>query len=535
MTKPPKPTIQKEDPDVDSMLNQVWGSIIGNDEPTSIFRYGNVAVRVNPLTGGIEVFTPPTFIPLVTRHVDWIDAKGNAARPTERDINILPSNAIPEVPELRGLIRVPGFAAGGHLVSTPGYDPRSGLYLTGTDARVEVPTKPSPSDVSRAKIWLLTFLIGHFPFADLASRANALALVLLPFVRDMIDGPTPIHLVEKPQPRTGGTLLVKWACAVGNGAEPTMIAAPGDDEEYRKLLLAHLIQGAGVLSIDNIRVVRSPALCAAVTARTFEGRVLGKTKMVSVPVRCVFVMSGNNPVLSDEVAKRCIAIRLDARHPDPERRPGIVGQVWEIGSRVRGHLNQTWDFHPIESLRGAARRNLVWSALVLCQNWIAAGQPLGRAVPKKGGFEEYTRVMGSLLAHNDILGFLENQATFEVRSNPEAAEEGEFISEWWLRTKGAEKQTREIAKWASGTLLSLLVNLEGRPLDTKVGQILTSWEGREFHLPDGAGRVKVTKLAKLHGRQLWAFTRVGKPEARPAARTAAPGAQVHPGEEEFPC
>ena len=35
--------------------------------------------------------------------------------------------------------------------------------------------------------------------------------MLLPFVRELIDGPTPLHLIEKPTPGTGGTLLATVA------------------------------------------------------------------------------------------------------------------------------------------------------------------------------------------------------------------------------------------------------------------------------------------------------------------------------------
>ncbi len=38
---------------------------------------------------------------------------------------------------------------------------------------------------------------------DEADRAHALALLLLPYARDLIDGPTPNHLAESPEPGSG--------------------------------------------------------------------------------------------------------------------------------------------------------------------------------------------------------------------------------------------------------------------------------------------------------------------------------------------
>ena len=46
-------------------------------------------------------------------------------------------------------------------------------------------------------------LLGEFPFVDEADVANALAMVLTPFLRLVIDGPTPLFLVDAPRPGTG--------------------------------------------------------------------------------------------------------------------------------------------------------------------------------------------------------------------------------------------------------------------------------------------------------------------------------------------
>jgi len=58
---------------------------------------------------------------------------------------------------------------------------------------------------------LLDELLIDFPFADEASRANALALLLLPYVRPLIVGPTPLHLITAPTQGTGKDLLAQLA------------------------------------------------------------------------------------------------------------------------------------------------------------------------------------------------------------------------------------------------------------------------------------------------------------------------------------
>jgi hypothetical protein len=70
---------------------------------------------------------------------------------------------------------------------------------------------------------MLDELFCDFPFADeVASRAHATGLALLPFVRRMIIGPTPIHAVTAPPDAagTGKGLLVQCACLPGIGEVP---------------------------------------------------------------------------------------------------------------------------------------------------------------------------------------------------------------------------------------------------------------------------------------------------------------------------
>jgi putative DNA primase/helicase len=57
-----------------------------------------------------------------------------------------------------------------------------------------------------------------FPFVEDADRAHTIALFLLPFVRELIEGPTPLHLIHKPAPGTGGSLLAQAINLAATGA-----------------------------------------------------------------------------------------------------------------------------------------------------------------------------------------------------------------------------------------------------------------------------------------------------------------------------
>jgi putative DNA primase/helicase len=70
---------------------------------------------------------------------------------------------------------------------------------------------------------LLDDLFGEFPFVGDAERAHVLALVLLPFVRPMISGPTPLHMVEKPAPGTGAGLMIDAISIIATGTSASVM------------------------------------------------------------------------------------------------------------------------------------------------------------------------------------------------------------------------------------------------------------------------------------------------------------------------
>jgi hypothetical protein len=58
-------------------------------------------------------------------------------------------------------------------------------------------------------------------------------LLLLGFLRAMNDGPTPLHMIEKPTPGTGATLLVDAVATIQTGSGAAVTTEGRDDEEWR--------------------------------------------------------------------------------------------------------------------------------------------------------------------------------------------------------------------------------------------------------------------------------------------------------------
>ena len=199
-----------------------------------------------------------------------------------------------------------------------------------------------------------------------------MALLLLGFLRAMVDGPTPLHLIEKPTPGTGATLMVDAIATILTGAGASVMTEGRDDEEWRKRVTAKLRQIPSIVLIDNLRhKLDSSAVAAALTAPFWEDRILGVSEMARLPIRCLWIATGNNPEFSNEMARRLVRIRLDAHVERPWQRAGF-----------RHPDLMTW-------VR-ANRARLVAACLTLCQAWIAAGRPRGTRTI--GSYENWAQV-----------------------------------------------------------------------------------------------------------------------------------------------
>ena len=215
----------------------------------------------------------------------------------------------------------------------------------------------------------------------------------------MISGPTPLHMVEKPAPGTGATLMVDAISIVATGTSASVMVEGRDEDEWRKRLTAKLREIPSILLIDNLRrQLDASSVAAALTAPYWEDRVLGKSEMVRFPIRCVWIATGNNPQFSNEIARRMVRIRLDPHEDQPWlregfRHPNLLAWVWQNRAR------------------------LVAACLTLGRAWIAAGMP--RHQKTIGSFEGWAEVMGGILEVAGVPGFLGNLKEMYERADAE--------------------------------------------------------------------------------------------------------------------
>ncbi|GGM02503.1 DNA-primase RepB domain-containing protein [Deinococcus aerophilus] len=284
------------------------------------------------------------------------------------------------LPPLRTLAKSPIYAPGGALISVEGYHAPSGIYLALRG--MSVPTLPPVPDA----LTLLRKLLTDFPFSPHeAGFAHTLAAMLLPFVRPMIDGPTPLHLIEAPTRGSGKGLLSEVIAHVTQGGPAGVMVQTKDGDEFEKRVTSMLLESAPVVLLDNVIALKGEALAAALTSSIWRGRRLGRSEMLTLPNGALWLATGNNVILDDDMPRRIIPIRLDPGVERPEERTGFT--------------------HP--DLRGWIKANrpaLVAACLSLIEAWKAAGRPEGSA--RLGSFEKWTATIGGILDVAGVPGFL---------------------------------------------------------------------------------------------------------------------------------
>ena len=212
---------------------------------------------------------------MLAKLADWrkANAKGDLVPtpPPTGLVKSLVATPDPALPVLAGIVTAPVLGRGGVLLTEPGYHPDARLFCRPPPGFLlpPVPERPAPAEIAAACDLLLDDLLGDFPFTGEAERAHALCLLLLGFVRPMIDAPTPLHMIEKPTPGTGATLMVDAIATILTGAGASVMTEGRDEDEWRKRLTAKLRQLLMLLLIGMSFAQRGPGLPCGCTVTMF--------------------------------------------------------------------------------------------------------------------------------------------------------------------------------------------------------------------------------------------------------------------------
>lgn len=334
-----------------------------------------------------------------------------------------------DLPPLSGVTRAPILRPDGSICTVPGYDPQTRLYYYPQPGLAvgEIIQNPTTEDVDLA-IERLERVIADFPFADDASRANALALLFTLLMRPAIPGHIPLCIVDAPVQGTGKSLLVLALAAIAVGdvcgeALPTR----NDDDEWRKKITSLLLLGRPFILLDNVpdgQSIDSPSLAAVLTSHEWSDRKLGASDTVVLPARAVWAATGNNLRIEGDMPRRCYLVRLDAGTERPWTRAGFA--IADLEAYVRDH-----------------RAALLAAAFTVIRGWYAAGCPRGSAV-RMGGFDAWAATIGGVLHYAGVPGFLANLEQVAQLRDEESQQWARFVEAWWYEFQDGFVTTQDL-------------------------------------------------------------------------------------------
>lgn len=484
--------------ELDKATAEAWDALLAANEQTDasefVFRYGEQPSRFEHNDEGRLIPRLLTLDRMKHRLSEiawWKVRSGNKVRALPGATSDLVRNVLatpdPPLPVVARIVEVPVLGADGSIHDRPGYSPAHRVFYEPAEGLVvpELPQRPAtrkelarPSaraEIRRAVALVTDELLGDFPFVGQAERAHALCLMLQPFVRDLIAGPTPLYLVEAPTPGTGKGLLAQAACWPALGAHVPTMTEGRDEDEWRKRITSKLRESPVAILIDNLRApLDSAALSSVLTSEMWEDRKLGHSENLTLPNRATWVTTGNNPQLSGELTRRAVRIRLDARVEHPEDRRG---------------------FRHENLLRWATeeRGELVWAALILGRAWVAAGRPKGTR--SLGSYEAWAHVMGGILQVAEVPGFLENLEDHRDNRGSEHDDMLAFLTAWRDYYKNDKPVvTREVVPH----LVELLgVDTRARNWSHQAGKLLANHVDRRY------GDFVLKRGPKRGGTQTW--------------------------------
>ncbi len=456
-------------------------ALLAANDPETLFMRGSIMARVSGEK--IEPLTHTTLKSHLDRIADFVKVtykQGENGKP-ERVVTPArpPADLAPDLlgrldldlPELDEVVNAPVFLPDGSLLAQDGYDHdhKILLKLRGlSGVRADMPIDEA--------LRLLDTVYADFPFTETAGRAHTLALTLERFVRPLIQGATPMYLIDAPARGTGKGLLAEVSNLIPLGYFTPTMSQPRDSDEAEKRITSVLLEARPVVFWDNVTRLGSDPLHAVLTSQVWQGRILGKSETVTVPNRAVWLASGNNVELSDEMTRRIIPIRLDAGVERPEERTSFT--IKDLPAYVRGH-----------------RSELVSACLSLIRAWVTEGMPKGEAT--LGRYESWAGVLGGILEVSGVSGFLSGRERLHSEADKETQEWAALLSNWWSTYGERAVTASEIFTVVKEykMLLDLWAGREGLAASQRFGRALTAKRDRVFggFKIMGAGRDAVTK------------------------------------------
>ncbi len=384
----------------------------------------------------------------------------------------------------------------GSILDTPGHDEKTGLlYVTAEINPPIVPQNPTVADALDA-LALLWHPFREFPVVDPVSVGVLVSALIAAALRPSL--PTcPAYGFDAPSAGTGKTLIAKSVAALAAGGDVSVMPPAKDEEEWRKRLFAGLRGGDTVLLLDNVRdPLGNAAIDSFITSPSYKDRILGESTTQELPNKALFLITGNNLVLTGDTHRRVLIVRLDAQQEKP--------------------FTREFAFNPQEEVI-KNRQQMVVAALTIVRAYITAGRP--KAAPGRiASFELWDDLVRQPLCwlkqftgpfgRTDLPDFCDpaESITRSESENPDQAKLAAMLEAWHAAfgttptTVAMAKSFTDLKSPASVHVADAIDEIAGQG-----GKVNCRMLGRwiERHAEQRNGGLRFVKAGKAHGVLRW--------------------------------
>ncbi|MGA8695815.1 MAG: hypothetical protein WB689_18615 [Xanthobacteraceae bacterium] len=462
-----------------------------------------------PAEPALAQLTPIGVELLVENYVGWAVEKKNISyfgalpRPF---IDALMEYSPSSIPVVRAINTTPLVTMSGNLIDGIGLDRNTGLvHRIDPLLRACLPAEPpSARDVRDAMLFLLDDWLIDVAL-DGVGKSIAVMLALTLVQRTLLPE-RPAFFVTAGQRGGGKTTLVNMITLAVLGRRAAAAGWSENAEERKKALFSYLRQGVTALAWDNIArgsAISCPHIEAALTASEISDRVLGVSRVETVPSNTIQIFTGNSITPHGDMASRSLMSALNVNRPDPENRdfahpdplawtqanrPKILQALYTI--LIAGNLNRPGQvaktrFKTWWSLVGWPTEyaaNLI-DVTVDCIELLRAGEV---------GDEEASAVSVALGTLRDIWGAKEFTAREVVKA---MTPEPKFDGSYGMPKADDEQRTR--AEAIADALGELIGKRLDRPTAHSIGKLFQKrLVGRPAWIDDGK---TIATLKKITG------------------------------------
>jgi len=412
---------------------------------------------------------------------------------------------------LAGITQTPMLRPDGTVIQTIGWDSQTAMLYRPDRSFPKVPDNPTQADAAKAAAELLEVL-ADFPFGSEADRSLWLALVLTLLARPAIDGPCPLFVFDANTRGAGKSLLADVAGIVAQGNAMARKTWPRGDDEVRKTITAIALEGWPAILFDNVAATLGGAsLDAALTATTWQDRVLGESRSTGLlPLTTVWIATGNNVDLSADTARRTLLARLESLDEHPEDRTEFRHDDLKAWTRQN-------------------RDRLAVAGLTMLRAWFAAGCPDAGLTPW-GSFEAWSNLVRNVIVfagqadpcgNRDVVRDADRSAEL-LRLIHSGIDEADVSGDGLTTAEMASMLSHPVGQDAVDgcpVLRAAISELCGAKFDSrKIGYGLRRYRGRvcagrRLECRDGHGGVKRWFIERLDGAMVPAVSIDDLPQA----------------------